>query len=44
MIGFMKHKKRDQEKKEWCEINGIEYIELPYNETVAEWKKRIIDE
>lgn len=43
-MGFLKHKKRDKEKKEWCEINDIEYIELPYNEDIEEWKKRIIDE
>lgn len=43
-MGFLKHKKRDKEKQEWCETNGIEYIELPYNENVEEWKKRIINE
>lgn len=41
-MGFIKHKKRDNEKKEWCEINGIEYIELPFNESIEEWKQRII--
>lgn len=44
MMGFIKHKKRDTEKKEWCQINGIEYIELPYDEKIEEWKKRITDE
>jgi hypothetical protein len=40
-LGYLKHQKRDREKKEWCEINGIEYIELPYNESTNEWSKRI---
>lgn len=44
MMGFIRHKKRDQEKREWCAINDIDYVELPYNETIDEWKKRISDE
>lgn len=40
-LGFLKHQKRDREKKEWCEINGIKYIELPYNESENEWSNRI---
>jgi hypothetical protein len=44
MIGFVKHKKRDQAKREWCAINGIDYIELPYNEKIEDWKKRITNE
>jgi predicted adenine nucleotide alpha hydrolase (AANH) superfamily ATPase len=40
-MGFMKHKKRDHDKQEWCESNGIEYIELPYNEDVEQWTARI---
>lgn len=40
-MGYIKHKKRDSDKKEWCEINGIEHIELPYNETIEQWKLRI---
>ena len=41
-MGFIKHKKRDNEKKEWCQINNIQYIELPFNESLEEWKQRII--
>lgn len=44
VLGFLKHKKRDQEKKEWCELNGIQYIELPFNETEEQWKERIQNE
>lgn len=43
-MGFAKHKRRDAEKKEWCDINNIRYIELPYNETVDEWKQRLLNE
>lgn len=44
MLAFLKSQKRDREKQEWCEINGIKYIPLPYNETVEQWKNRIIDD
>lgn len=40
-LGFLKSQKRDREKKEWCEINNIKYIELPYNESENEWSERI---
>ena len=43
-IGFLKHKKRDREKMEWCEINDIKYVELPYNENLDQWKQRINSE
>jgi hypothetical protein len=42
IMGFAKQKKRDNEKKEWCENNGIQYIELPYNENLEQWKQRIL--
>lgn len=38
MIVFLKAQKRDNEKKEWCELNGLEYIVLPYNKT-PDWKE-----
>lgn len=41
-LGFIRHKKRDSDKKEWCELNGLEYIELPFNENLEQWKNRII--
>jgi len=31
-LDFLKQQKRDREKQEWCEINNITYIELPYNQ------------
>jgi hypothetical protein len=30
-LDFFKQQKRDREKREWCHINNITYIELPYN-------------
>lgn len=40
---FYKGKKRDNAKEEWCEINGIKLIVLSDEETIDEWRKRIID-
>lgn len=40
-LNFLKAKKRDNEKKEWCEQNNITYVELPYNENLEDWTKRI---
>lgn len=36
-LAFLKAQKRDKDKKEWCQINGIKYIELPYN-VEKEWQ------
>lgn len=43
LLGFIKAKKRDSDKKEWCELNNIKYIELPHNESISEWKERILN-
>ena len=40
--GFLKHRKRDQQKKEWCEKNDIKYVELPYSESEEEWRDRLL--
>ncbi len=37
-LGFVKSKLRDNDKKEWCDINNIELVELPYNLTDEEWR------
>ena len=42
-MGFIKHKKRDMQKKEWCEKNDIIYIELAYNQT-EHWKESLVNE
>lgn len=41
MLNFLKAQKRDRDKEEWCEINGIKYIALPYDENVDQWQNRI---
>ena len=43
MLGFVRHKKRDKDKKEWCELNGITMIELSYNNKEL-WEKIIKNE
>jgi|TARA_B100001094_G_scaffold272380_1_gene278142 hypothetical protein len=40
-IGFAKAKKRDQQKQDWCQINDIKYVALPYDEKEEEWTERI---
>ncbi len=44
MLSFLKSQKRDREKQEWCETNGIKYIVLPHFEDSDEWKKRLNNE
>lgn len=43
-LGFIKHKKRDEEKKLWCAINNISLIELSYNEPENIWMEKINNE
>jgi len=38
---FLNQRKRDIDKQEWCEINNITYIELPFNEDADKWKEKI---
>lgn len=37
-LDFAKAQRRDRDKKEWCELNDILLVELPYNET-KQWKQ-----
>jgi hypothetical protein len=41
MMSFLKSQKKDKEKREWCELNNIKYIELPYNENIEQWKVKL---
>lgn len=41
-MDFLRARKLDQNKKEWCNINGFSYIELKYDEQ-HNWRERIID-
>lgn len=36
--GFNASKKRDKMKQEWCELNDIIYVELPFDQK-DEWAK-----
>lgn len=40
-MGFLQSKQRDRKKLEWCELNGLQVIELAYNETEEEWEARL---
>jgi len=40
-LGFAMAQKRDREKIEWCEKNGITILEFPYKENDDEWRERI---
>jgi hypothetical protein len=42
-LAFLKAQRRDKDKLEWCKINGISHIELPYNKQ-DEWEYRILNE
>lgn len=43
LLGFFGSKKRDANKRQWCEINNICLIELPHFEETHEWRRRIIN-
>ena len=40
-MGFLDSRKRDMNKREWCEINGILLRELKYDRTDDEWTTTI---
>lgn len=42
ILNFLKAQKRDREKQEWCENNGIKYIVLSYNKE-DEWRNDIVN-
>ena len=41
-LAFLKAQKRDKDKKEWCDINGIKYLELAFDKQ-NEWEKIIVN-
>jgi hypothetical protein len=41
LLNFLKSQKRDREKQEWCELNGIKYIVLAFDEEQDIWNERI---
>jgi very-short-patch-repair endonuclease len=40
---FAAAKRRDAQKKEWCNLNSFTLVELPYSEDVDEWRERVIN-
>ncbi len=40
-MDFFKGQANDRNKAEWCELNGITLIVLPYNEKEEEWKNKL---
>lgn len=44
MFNFLKSQKRDREKQEWCELNGIKYIVFPFDKKDDEWKEILNNE
>lgn len=41
--GFLKSRRRDQAKREWCHLNGFVFVEFPFSESVDGWSKRVVD-
>ena len=40
-MDFYKAQARDRDKKQWCEINNFELIELFHNESIEGWRSKI---
>ena len=37
---FYHQQRNDKLKADWCDLNGIDLITLPYNEDIDEWRSR----
>jgi hypothetical protein len=40
-FNFIKSQERDARKREWCETNGIELIEVRFDEDEEAWSKKL---
>jgi hypothetical protein len=40
--GWLKSQKRDRDKIEWCSLNGIKLVALPFDKDDEEWKRLIL--
>ena len=38
---FLNQKKRDSDLHDWCNLNNLNYIELPFNEGQDQWYQRL---
>lgn len=43
LLHFYECQRRDKDKREWCVLNNLKIIELPYNEE-KQWKSLILSE
>jgi hypothetical protein len=41
-LGFLRHRGRDLQKREWCDLNSVVYVELPDTESDAQWGARVL--
>lgn len=41
IFDFINSQKRDQDKRDWCELNNIVLVELPFGETDEQWERKI---
>jgi hypothetical protein len=39
--GFILAQARDEDKTEWCKLNGVEILVLKYSESEDEWRKTL---
>ena len=38
---FLNQKKRDIDLQDWCNLNNLNYIELPFNEDKEQWQNKL---
>lgn len=38
---FLNQQKRDMDLRDWCNLNNLNYIELPFNEDEQQWHQRL---
>jgi len=41
-LGFMRAKTNDKRKREWCQLNNLRVVELPFKESDNEWRDKIL--
>ena len=41
-MDYLRARGRDVQKRQWCSLNGISLVELPYGETEDDWRNRIL--
>jgi hypothetical protein len=39
---YLHAKKLDSEKQEWCDLNEYKLVHFNFNESIKEWKKRLL--